>query len=1472
VVLVLVAIPALSLLFLQNRQVQTMVSKYVAERLSDELRASITLSSVNYSFFKRIQIRDLYIEDLYGDTLLYSELTKLRIKQLRSDRKGVEIKKITLENAHVNFVIDSNRVVNLTYITDRLKKPHVPPEKKTKLHIASIELVNSRFLLSKMVRSPGVSEVDFTDLRVDSLQITVDDLTSSMDTVRMHITSLTGIEKSGFDIGHITGDLSIGKKHLFFNNMEIVSRESELHIPELGFNFENYQKFKQFSKEVDLTFQSDHSLVKIADLSYFVPGISGLLERIVIDGNVYGKLSNMRGEELFVTFDQNSTLAFDFVMIGLPEFNNTFLDFHFRELRTSVKAVHALVGQVKESLEQTPYPWGNLGKLDFTGQFTGYPDNFVASGLLNTDMGRMVMDLSFKPDSILGVDFNGHLRTRNFKLGEFLDQEEILEQLDMDVFTDGSIYDGQIQADLAGTIDTLEILQYAYSNINLDGTFTNNTFNGGVSISDPNIQMEFLGKMDFSGEVPVYNFTADVARARPYFLKLVKQEPNSFASFLIETDLSGKTLDELNGEVRLVNSLFERKDAQLQLYDVNIVTQNTEDTSMIQVSSEMIDATIGGHYKLSKLPASFQNLADQFLNVLPNQDPQPDTANQFVYQVNIKRLNPLLEFFFPLLQIGEESHMHGQYNPSLKICTTNGFFPLLQFGQSGWRNVDLFSEIRDDEFQVHFQSDSMIFGKSYSLVEQQFSFRAASDTAYLDVSWDNRIEPRYSGNINLNGTFQADSLENRGFMIDVQPTALLIHDDLWEVTNSTILLKRAFMAIDSLAVRSKEKYLVADGIISSNEDQDFNLEVKNLNLAELSNLAGTNMNLSGNITGNVNYKQMGGNPYIFSDLWVDTLHFNDQLLGRTSLNADWNDAHKTINIKLLSETENARIVEANGTFAPSTKMVDFDIHLNDFGLQSFNPYTESVVRDLNGTLNVSLTLDGTLDKPELNGTIVVVEGGATLSFLKTRYFVNDKIRVYNNNIYLEDFIAFDESGNRARINGTISNSYLKDFYTNINIEVDKLQCMNTQFNDNEIFYGTIYATGNMGISGRPKAMKINIDAVTERNTAIFLPLYNASEVQTSDFITFIKGTEVAEEQISEQPQTLSGLEMELEVDITPDAVVQLIFDPKVGDIIETSGRGNLRILLDQASGFRMFGDVELMKGDYLFTLQNVINKRFQIKPGGKINFNGSPTNATIDLNAVYNTRAAPYNLYPGSGSEAPEALKKRIPVDCHLFLQGELQTPSISTGIELPTADPQTRDLLENSTSTEEELMKQFLSLLVINNFYSISGLGVQDMGTMNSSFAGVTASELLSNQLSNWLSQISDDFDIGVNYRPGDQISSDEVEVALSTQLLNDRIIISGNVDVGGQEMNPSTEASNNTYIVGDFDVEFKVTDNVSVIAFNKSRDELLFETAPYKQGVGISYREEFDDFRQLMLRYREGLTNRKKKKRNSGEPESEE
>lgn len=1466
----LLAIPLLSLLFLQNSQVQTLVSRAMADRLSEELDTRITVGSVNYSFFNRIQVRELTIEDRSGDTLLFSEITRLRIKQIQPERRRIEIRRISLENALVNLVIDSTGTVNLRFITDRLRKPHVPPELKNRLQIGSVELIDSRFLLSDRRREGDPQRFDLADLRLMDLQIRVHDLTASMDTVRMEIENLSCMEPSGLVIGQLTGHLSIGKTHLVLDGLSAKTSASDLSIPALGFHFEAYTDFSDFAHRVNLDLVTETSRIDLDDLACFFPRAGQQpLEQLTIDGHLHGPVSDLKGDELFVTFDDRSSLAFDFVMIGLPDFRNTFLDFNFRQLNTSAAALGGLLYSGNQATAPDPEPWVNFGNMVYRGSFTGYPDHFVASGLLSSDLGRMVLDLSFRPDTINGLAFNGRLRTAGFRLGTFLDREKYLSTLDMDIATRGTLNRGRLRATLEGSIDTLEFYDYAYSNIIIDGLFTNTTFDGGFSINDPNIRMDFQGRMDFSGEVPLYNFTADVARARPHFLNLEKNDPNSFASFLIETNLSGSSLDELNGEVRLVNSLFERTGGQLQLYDMNLRIRNNPSASLIRIRTDLFDADLAGKYRLSALPGLFRRLADHYVDVSPGQEIPPDSASYFSASVNFTKINPVLDFFYPDLQIGDGSSLDAVYDPAGGEVLLEGTFPQLGYSRIALHRVRLLSRARGENFLTTVRSDSMVLGGGYALHNQEIILDASGDTANLSMQWDNREIPGYSGRLNLTGNYVPVAAGERGFRIDVRPATFFIDEEQWNLNRSSVLLKPGYFRFDSVALVSSERYIMADGTITTEEDKDFSIEIRNLNMSGLMNLTGINADLGGNLTGSMRYYQADSYPQITTDLSVDTMHFNGMLLGPAILDAAWNESQGGIRIRMNSQMHGKDLVHIEGDYRPGNGMLDFDLSLSDIELKVLDRYLSGFARDLEGRCDLVLTLNGTIREPELNGSVIFHGGAATLSYLNTRYRFNDRVRVYHNNFYLQDFMITDPMGNGGRINGTVSSTYLKDLYTSLNISVRNLLCLNTTPGDNEVFYGTLFASGNALVSGRPGNLKLMIEASTERNSAIYLPLYQASEVRRSDFISFISEKENGEELPGGPVRRTGGLEMEMEVEVTSDAMVQLIFDPQVGDIIETRGSGSLRMELDPEDGFSMFGEVTLQEGEYLFTLQNVINKRFQIEPGGNIIFSGSPAEATIGLNAIYTTRVAPYNLYLGDNSEVSEKLKKRIPVECHLQIQGQLGSPAISTDIEMPTADPQTRILLENSISTDEELMKQFLSLLVINNFYSVSGYRAQDVGTMNSSLAGVTASELLSNQLSNWLSQISDDFDIGVNYRPGDQISSDEVEVALSTQLLDDRIIISGNVDVGGQETSPTSGAPGNPYIVGDFDVEFRVTDNVSITAFNRARDELLFETAPYKQGVGVSYREEFNSLRELFNRFKEGLIDRKKKKKRSGESE---
>jgi hypothetical protein len=319
-----------------------------------------------------------------------------------------------------------------------------------------------------------------------------------------------------------------------------------------------------------------------------------------------------------------------------------------------------------------------------------------------------------------------------------------------------------------------------------------------------------------------------------------------------------------------------------------------------------------------------------------------------------------------------------------------------------------------------------------------------------------------------------------------------------------------------------------------------------------------------------------------------------------------------------------------------------------------------------------------------------------------------------------------------------------------------------------------------------------------------------------------------------------NLTLDMDVEVTSDAEVQLIFDPKVGDILKGRGNGDLRISLDRTGNFKMFGEYFIQKGEYLFTLQNIINKKFLLQQGGTINWNGSPYDALVNIQASYGVRTSLYDLmYP----DTSEIYKRRIQVDCLLKLTDNLMNPNISFDIDLPNSDEGTRTEVRNriGVGNDQEMNRQVFGLLVLNRFFPTETQG--SVLTQTGGFFSSSTTEMISNQLSNWLSKISNDFDVGVNYRPGDDITGDELGVALSTQLFNNRLIVDGNVGVA----NTQSSSSN---IVGDVNIEYKITPDgrFRVRAFNKSNDiNSLTNNAPFTQGVGVSYQKEFDRLADL-------------------------
>lgn len=1453
-----ISIPTLAFLFIKNKQVQTTLTEYVSMKLAKNLNTNISISAVNYSFFRRLQLYDFFMTDLSGDSLLYSEVTKIWIKRFRPDKNDIHFKKINFDNALVRITVNENNVSSLQFLTDALKKD-IPPEEKIQLTIDDILFSDSRFRYLNSTSVAKDSGIDLSDLDIRNVQADIEDFRVRMDTTIMKCTKLSGRDKSGFDMENVGFDIAINPEFLSFSEGWVITPLSHAKLPLVDFRFSDPKNFKFLYDSIDIYISSDNSYLDFSDIRYFFPELKNFKGLLELNGTVFGKFGDLKGKNIIVNYMDKTALEFDMHLLGMPSEDSLYMDFKFREFTTSREELKELSTVLNVDLLNDSSRYKSLKTIEYKGDFRGYKTNFETFGNLNTNLGSIDLELNMIPDSGKILLYKGNIESDNFELGRLLGKEPDIENIDFNIQIEGKNNNGSLSAHINGAVESIGLYAYNYSNIQLAGTFTNRTFDGSLSINDPNIELIFNGNVDLENTIPAFDFTLDVAKLRPYYLNINKDDPEYFASFFLKTAMTGSKFENLNGNVQLVNSLFRKTGSQIQTYNLSLTTSNRPDSSYISIKSDPLDATINGKYNLNKLPGNISALLNKHFTIFPDLTTEIDTSSTFAYNIDLKDINPLLDFFFPQYNIAKNIRINGYFKPSQKnyMFTCNGSLPYISYNGLSCDNLDFAIKSDTGSLNAEVRGDVLSSATGYEIENPELHAIFHDNRDLISVNWDNNSTPSNAGNFNTSGFLKYLPSGEPSYSLIIQPSNIFHDNREFSLPLSNLTINPQGISVDSFLLKGADQYIFANGKFSNLPEDSLTLSLKQLNMHFINDLIEDfAIDINGFVSGKIIMRKQNESPVITSKLFANDIFINDHDLGAISFKVDWNNNLKQFNLKVLSQENKYPEIRIEGIYQPKKDYLDLDLSLAQLDINTFQKYVNETLEDVAGNGDINLTVHGSLSKPILNGSVKFSNASATVRKTKVNYHFSDNIRMYRNDLYFDDFKISDKYNNTLTANGNISTSNYKNLDLNLDVIADNLNFLATTRTDNEQFYGDIFASATANINGPINDLQIEAAAISEKNTNIKLPLYNALEIQNTDFITFTNAnTKQLTEATNIKIERKNGIKLDLDLDITSNSNVQLIFDPKVGDIIEASGNGTLKLEIDDNGDFSMFGDVLIQDGEYLFTLQNVINKKFRVKPGGTISWNGSPTSATINLEAIYETKASTFSLSP----EPTESMKKRIPVYCLLSLQGDLAKPTISPSIILPTAEPETRSLLETSIGTDEELMRQFISLLVINNFIANPDFGSGPL-SKPSGVAGVTASELLSNQLSNWLSQISNDFDIGVNYRPGDAISSDEVEVALSTQLLNDRIIFSGNLDVlGDQVSTPGGEASN---IVGDFDLEFMVSNKISVKAFNRVNDIQELRPSLYTQGVGLQYRTEFNTLSEFFRR--------KKKSNTDGEEES--
>lgn len=1436
--------------------IQTKLVQIVTNFLSSHLNTQVSVDAVDVDFFKTAVLKGVYIEDQKQDTLLYAEKIAINIDLFSLRKNIIEIGKVSIHNANTELkYYKGEDDINLQFIIDAFSSNDTstsPSSWQFALH--EVELINSKFSYHNFDSEPAVSGIDFEHIELNDINIHLKDIHLDADSIAANIRFLSFKEKSGFHVEEFHALGAFTPQMILAQDFEIITPASDLKGTYM-MTYDSLGVFSDFLNQVMLHGQFDHAILNLSDIAYFAPDLEGIDKKIDITGNAKGTISNLRGRDLYLIIDEQTILNCDASITGLPDIEETYMRIKVKELVTN-----------KEQLDRIPIPPFNqqefvhttdnfkwLGQIKFKGEVSGFYNDFVAYGNFRTDLGSFFSDLSLKFNTKDGIPaYKGQLSMNNFNVGRFL-QIKGIGQTSLNAEIAGKGFsENDLKARLKGKIKNININNYNYKNINVDGDFANKLFKGQLNINDEHLVMDFIGEINFQNKLPEFNFIADVEKAELAMLNLITRDSSSYLKTHIEMNLVGNNFDNIIGRININNTLYKETKHKYTLKEINIKAEYINELDKeITLKSDIADGSIKGVFNIAEIGPSLYRL---FEKTVTNNYTEPDkkkkpTIENFDLALHLKNTKPITEIFYNEIEIHPNTYFTGTYNSENNYFKINGTCPDLKLFGTDFKQYFINAKTENNSLILSTGSSRIQFSDSAWIDNFIIKTVTQKDSLNFSINWNNfKDTSNYSADIS--GHLYFNTIKNIKGKLD--KTVITISDSVWTIDpNNQIIIDTNNISISNLYLTTGKQSIRIFGNISENPQSPLMFNLENLLLQNFNPLTErSGVNLKGTINGNGTITDVYHSLSFISDLNIKDLAINNEMLGQAALNSAWNKNSEAIVVNGRLFRDTLTTFNISGNYYPSKKEdnIEMTAYLNKFRLQLLNSFTTDIASNINGIASGEIDITGSLSEPKLKGKINLQKTSFTIDYLNTSYTLSDEIIIENNWIGFDNVVIFDQKGNKAHATGTIVHKNYSDFNLDIDINAEKFQCLNTNEYQNELYYGTAFVTGNVNISGSPEKLFFNINVKSEKGTQFFIPLGGSQDVTENTFVTFINKDSTNLNISNTDNVNLDGIELKFELDITPDAEVQLIFDPKIGDVMRGRGNGRITMDINTLGKFTMQGEYVIEEGEYLFTLMNVVNKKFKVQKGGTINWNGSPYNANVNLQAIYSLRTSTYDLGIDTSN------RRRLPVECVMNLSNDLMKPDIRFDVRLP-GNRELESQVKNVLNTETEMNRQAFALLTLNHFVTPqNAIGAVSAEASNANVGGTTSSELLSNQLSNWLSQISKDFDLGVKYRPGDEISSQEIELALSTQILNDRLSFDGNFGVQGAAHNSATQNTNN--LVGDVNIEYKLTQDgrFRMRAFNRTNNNtnLTYVNSPYTQGVGVFYRLDFDKPKDIWERFR--------------------
>ena len=1412
--------------------VQTSIANYVVTTLNKDFGTNISIDQVAISPFGGVKFKKVLILDHHKDTLIYSN----RIKTTILDGKKLLDGDLIFSDLHLDGLVfhlktyKKEKLTNLDVFINAFGEDTTSTGKHFLLTAKDAKITKGHFTVYDENRKIP-KDVDFTNLNV---QLT--DFKLYGPDVNTNIQKMSFLDHRGVYVKKLSGLFSYTKKQIKITKLEAITKENSEIRANVALNYK-IEDFADFNNKVQFDVQIAASTLASNDIRCFYNEL-GKNQFFYIKTNLSGTLNDLKLNQLNLVDSYKSR------MIGQIRFKNLFPDkgktFYmkakFNKLSSSYSNLVALLPKV---LGKTlPLEMKKMGQFTIVGKTELTTKTIDASFSMTTALGTIESDFSMSSiDFIDKASYAGTVVLNQFDLGKFTSQKD-LGKISATLAVDGvGFTEKYLNTKINGTISALSYNNYSYSNLEVNGTFKMPIYQGNISINDPNLKLVFDGLVDWTKKDSRFDFHIAIDQANLHQLQFTNDTISVLKGDIV-VQASGNSADNLKGDI-FVNRTTYTNSKSTYFFDdfaINSSFDASNKRTITVNSPDIVEGKIEGEYKFNQLQKLIENsLGSLYTNYKPNKVEKGQYLN-FDFSIS----NKIIEVLFPKISIGQNTKVSGKINSDKNEFKFNFNSPQIVASENTLDNVRLNIDNKNPLYNAYVEMDS-IKSKYYKIRDFSLINVTMKDSLFFRTEFKGGNKGEDYFNLNLYHTINKEKKN----VVGISKSEVKFKDYLWflnenDTQDNRIVFDKDLKEFDieDIVLSHENQRIELLGAIKGKNYKDLKLSFKDVNLNKITPEDDMFV-FDGNINGVVNFKQDKAVYRPTASLTIDQLQLNKTNLGILEFDIEGDQSLSNFAINSTIKNDGFESFNAGGNLAIQNDetLLDLRVKFDEFKLATLGSIGGEVLSNIRGLVSGNATIQGNVKAPEINGRLYLDKAGMSIPYIGVDYELaprtivdlTDEKFLFRNNLLTDT-----KFGTKGLLNGNIEHKNFSNWKLDLAFSSKRLLALDTKDKEDAAYFGTAFINGSATIKGLTNSLFIVVDAKSEKGTSIKIPINNSESISENSFLHFVTAKEKFNLQkgIVEKVRDYNGLELEFDFNITPDAEVEVILDRASGHGMKGKGNGSLLFKINTLGKFNMWGDFQAYEGTYNFRTTG-INKRFTVKKGGSISWDGNPLKAQLNLEAVYKTTANPSLLIDNS------SFNKKVPVDVVIGIRGDLMSPDPDFNIEFPTVSSVLKSEIQTKLYDKEVRQTQALYLLSTGSFLSSEGMSQSDLS--GSLFE--TATGLLGNVIK------SDDekFNVGINVVGADRRLGKETdgrfEASISSKI-NERITFNGKLGVpfGG---------INQTAFIGNVELLWRLNEDGTLNGriFNKENDiNYIGQGIGYTQGLGFTYEVDFDTFKELI------------------------